>query len=154
MRIGAQLGISLHIVTHTCTEYLHVTFAQNACIDGLHSRAQGDEARLLWNSTGSALLALATSDYDPTNKNYYGEQKLFYLAANGRFDTTVGAALLCLFLTVPVVDSSFHRFCYASYCCCRLNSSARQLLEYKTKVYQQRLGCGSLVTLANPCNMY
>lgn len=50
---------------------------------------RGDEARFLWNSTGTALLALATSDYDPTNKSYYGEQKLFYLAANGRVDTQV-----------------------------------------------------------------
>ena len=58
------------------------------------ARLQGDEARFLWNNTGTALLALATSDYDPTNKSYYGEQKLFYLSANGRVDTQVGGGPL------------------------------------------------------------
>lgn len=43
---------------------------------------QANAARLLWNCTGTALLALTASDVDATNQSYYGEQKLFFLAAD------------------------------------------------------------------------
>jgi translation initiation factor 2A len=39
--------------------------------------------RLLWNSTGSALLAETASDTDASNQSYYGETKLHFLAADG-----------------------------------------------------------------------
>jgi translation initiation factor 2A len=46
-------------------------------------RLQANAARLLWNASGSALLALTASDVDATNQSYYGEQKLYFLAADG-----------------------------------------------------------------------
>lgn len=33
---------------------------------------QANAARLMWNSTGSAVLALTAADVDATNQSYYG----------------------------------------------------------------------------------
>lgn len=52
-------------------------------------RLQATSAQLLWNAKGTALLALTASDTDATNKSYYGEQKLNYLAADGKNDCVV-----------------------------------------------------------------
>ncbi|CAD7701889.1 unnamed protein product [Ostreobium quekettii] len=46
-------------------------------------------AELLWNSTGKALLCVCSSEFDATNKNYYGEQQLHFLAADGSNDQRV-----------------------------------------------------------------
>lgn len=43
-------------------------------------RTQG--AKLMWNSTGSAVLVLSYADYDATNQSYYGEQKLHFLPSD------------------------------------------------------------------------
>lgn len=45
--------------------------------------------RSLWNSTGTALLAITASEVDATNQSYYGEQKIHYLAADGSDDCLV-----------------------------------------------------------------
>lgn len=50
---------------------------------------QANSVRLLWNSTGSALLAETASDTDATNQSYYGETKLHFLAADGSLDALV-----------------------------------------------------------------
>lgn len=39
--------------------------------------------RFMWNVGGEAVLALTAADVDATNQSYYGEQKLFYFAADG-----------------------------------------------------------------------
>lgn len=38
-------------------------------------------ASIMWNSTGTACLIMATSETDATNQSYYGESKLHYLPA-------------------------------------------------------------------------
>ena len=43
----------------------------------------------MWNATGTAVLALTATDVDATNQSYYGEQKLSFLAADGRNDCIV-----------------------------------------------------------------
>jgi len=35
-------------------------------------QSQANAAQLLWNSTGSAVLALTAADVDATNQSYYG----------------------------------------------------------------------------------
>jgi uncharacterized protein with WD repeat len=46
----------------------------------------------MWNSSGTALLALTASDVDATNQSYYGEQKLYYMAADGSNECAVPLA--------------------------------------------------------------
>lgn len=43
----------------------------------------------MWSPKGGSVLALALSDVDATNQSYYGEQKLYYLAADGKKDCAV-----------------------------------------------------------------
>ena len=50
---------------------------------------QANSVSLLWNATGSSLLATTSSDVDATNQSYYGEQKLHFLAADGSTDCLV-----------------------------------------------------------------
>lgn len=50
---------------------------------------QANAARLMWNCTGTALLVLTASDVDATNQSYYGEQKLYYMAADGSNECAV-----------------------------------------------------------------
>ena len=49
---------------------------------------------MLWNSTGTACLFLATSDTDATNQSYYGEAKLHYLPADAARADSVAAVEL------------------------------------------------------------
>ena len=42
-----------------------------------------------WNSLGTALLALASTDHDTTNKSYYGETNLYLLGIAGSYDSRI-----------------------------------------------------------------
>ena len=53
---------------------------------------QANAAQLMWNSTGTALLAMTAADVDATNQSYYGEQKLYFLAADGSNECAVPLA--------------------------------------------------------------
>ncbi|QDZ20404.1 eukaryotic translation initiation factor 2A [Chloropicon primus] len=44
---------------------------------------RSSRAKLMWNASGKALLAWAFSDVDKTNQNYFGEQSLHFLSADG-----------------------------------------------------------------------
>lgn len=50
---------------------------------------KGDKVQLKWNSLGSALIVLAQTDVDKSNKSYYGETTLYLLYANGAFDARI-----------------------------------------------------------------
>lgn len=50
---------------------------------------QANAATLLWNGPGTAVLALTAADVDATNQSYYGEQKLYFLAADGSNECAV-----------------------------------------------------------------
>ena len=41
-----------------------------------------------WNDNGSALLVLAQTEVDKSNKSYYGESTMFLLATSG-FDSRI-----------------------------------------------------------------
>jgi len=41
------------------------------------------EVKLMWNSPGTAVLVLATTDVDKSNQSYYGESNLHFLAGDG-----------------------------------------------------------------------
>ncbi|PSC70931.1 eukaryotic translation initiation factor eIF2A family [Micractinium conductrix] len=53
---------------------------------------RANAAQLMWNSTGTALLAMTAADVDATNQSYYGEQKLYFLAAAGSNECAVPLA--------------------------------------------------------------
>lgn len=48
-----------------------------------------NSVRFFWSSTGEAVLALTAADVDATNQSYYGEQKLFFFAADGNSEMAV-----------------------------------------------------------------
>jgi len=50
---------------------------------------KAQEAQLLWNSTGSALLVCTHTDIDKTGKSYYGETGLYFLQSDGKFESNI-----------------------------------------------------------------
>jgi len=50
---------------------------------------KGDKVALNWNGLGTSLIALAQTEVDKSNKNYYGESNLHLLSANGSFDARI-----------------------------------------------------------------
>ncbi|KAI4593948.1 hypothetical protein KJ359_008736 [Pestalotiopsis sp. 9143b] len=50
---------------------------------------KGDKVQLKWNSLGTALIVLAQTEVDKSNKSYYGETNLYLLYANGGFDARI-----------------------------------------------------------------
>jgi len=50
---------------------------------------KAQEADLLWNSMGSAVLIRTHTDMDNSGKSYYGETGLYYLQADGKFESNV-----------------------------------------------------------------
>jgi translation initiation factor 2A len=50
---------------------------------------KGDKVQLKWNQEGTAILVLAQTEVDKSNKSYYGETTLYLLSVNGSFDARV-----------------------------------------------------------------
>ena len=50
---------------------------------------KADGVQLKWNSLGTSLLCMTSTDVDKTNKSYYGENNLFLLGVAGSFDCRV-----------------------------------------------------------------
>ncbi|KAJ4292934.1 hypothetical protein N0V88_005597 [Collariella sp. IMI 366227] len=50
---------------------------------------KGDKVQLKWNALGTALIVLAQTDVDKSNKSYYGETTMYLLSANGSFDARI-----------------------------------------------------------------
>ncbi|EGS22224.1 putative eukaryotic translation initiation factor [Thermochaetoides thermophila DSM 1495] len=50
---------------------------------------KGDKVQLKWNGLGTALIVLAQTDVDKSNKSYYGETTMYLLTANGAFDARI-----------------------------------------------------------------
>lgn len=46
---------------------------------------KGEECEFKWNSLGTSILALVSTDIDSTNKSYYGETQLYLLDISGLF---------------------------------------------------------------------
>ncbi|KAI8638391.1 eukaryotic translation initiation factor eIF2A-domain-containing protein [Parasitella parasitica] len=50
---------------------------------------KADRISMYWNDLGTNLLVLTMTDVDKSNKSYYGETNLYYLAVAGNFDCRV-----------------------------------------------------------------
>jgi translation initiation factor 2A len=50
---------------------------------------KAEKCSLRWNSLGTALLALASTDFDSSNKSYYGETTLYLLSIAGAYDSRI-----------------------------------------------------------------
>lgn len=50
---------------------------------------KAEKCSLKWNSLGTALLALASTDVDASNKSYYGETTLYLLGIAGSYDSRI-----------------------------------------------------------------
>ena len=50
---------------------------------------KAEKCQLKWNSLGTALLALSSTDHDTTNKSYYGESNLYLLGIAGSYDSRI-----------------------------------------------------------------
>lgn len=50
---------------------------------------KAERCSLKWNSLGTALLALASTDVDASNKSYYGETTLYLLGIAGSYDSRI-----------------------------------------------------------------
>lgn len=50
---------------------------------------KADKVQLKWNQLGTALIVLAQTEVDKSNKSYYGETNMYLLSANGSFDARV-----------------------------------------------------------------
>jgi len=50
---------------------------------------KAQEADLMWNSLGTALLIRSHTDMDKTGKSYYGETGLYFLQADGKFESNI-----------------------------------------------------------------
>jgi len=50
---------------------------------------RGTSAKLMWNSTGTALLASLSTDVDATGKSYYGETGLYFLTTDASFQCLI-----------------------------------------------------------------
>lgn len=47
---------------------------------------KAEKCQLKWNALGTALLALASTDHDTSNKSYYGETNLYLLGIAGSYE--------------------------------------------------------------------
>ncbi|CAG8506546.1 8208_t:CDS:10 [Ambispora gerdemannii] len=50
---------------------------------------KADKIQMKWNDLGTNLLVLTHTDVDKTNKSYYGETNLYFLASAGNYDCRV-----------------------------------------------------------------
>lgn len=50
---------------------------------------RGTSAKLMWNSTGTALLASLSTDVDATGRSYYGETGLYFLTTDASFQCLI-----------------------------------------------------------------
>lgn len=50
---------------------------------------KADKVQFNWNSQGTSILVLASTEVDKSGKSYYGEQTLYLLSAAGGFDSRV-----------------------------------------------------------------
>ncbi|GME84284.1 unnamed protein product [Ambrosiozyma monospora] len=50
---------------------------------------KGESCEFTWNSLGTSILALVSTDVDSTNQSYYGETSLYLLGINGAFDQKI-----------------------------------------------------------------
>lgn len=58
-------------------------FAQPVCSKTFF---KAEKCQLQWNALGTALLALASTDHDTSNKSYYGETNLYLLGIAGSYE--------------------------------------------------------------------
>ncbi|CAI4484385.1 BAQ_1a_G0020520.mRNA.1.CDS.1 [Saccharomyces cerevisiae] len=65
---------------------------------------KADSCQLKWNPLGNAILCLAITDFDSSNKSYYGENTLYLLSFQGVNGTLGGNSVRVSLTTGPVHD--------------------------------------------------
>ncbi|CCF56061.1 hypothetical protein KAFR_0A06260 [Kazachstania africana CBS 2517] len=65
---------------------------------------KADSCQLKWNDHGNAILGLAITDFDATNKSYYGENTLYMLSFQGVNGTLGGSSVRVNLSNGPVHD--------------------------------------------------
>lgn len=63
---------------------------------------KADKVTMLWNSKGTAMLVIASTEVDKTGASYYGEQTLHYIATNGE------TAVVQLPKNGPIYDAAWN----------------------------------------------
>lgn len=61
-------------------------FNQSVCSKSFF---KADNCQLKWNSLGTGLLALSSTDHDTTNQSYYGETNLYLLGIAGSYNSRI-----------------------------------------------------------------
>ncbi|CAG8631400.1 13825_t:CDS:10 [Ambispora leptoticha] len=74
---GAPARVQMFSITN-----FNVTLAQKTFF-------KADKIQMKWNDLGTNLLVLTHTDVDKTNKSYYGETNLYFLASAGNYDCRV-----------------------------------------------------------------
>lgn len=124
-RVCCTLVIML-LYVHTRLYTHSSVFTSYLCTSPQHYGHQANAVSFMWNSTATAVLALAMSDVDATNQSYYGEQKLHFLATDGSDATLTLPKVWCWHtrrqytpsLPLPPVSPVFIIYCL-SMCHCR-----------------------------------
>ena len=75
---------------------------------------QANQVKLMWASTGKALLALTSSDSDPANRSYYGDAKLHFLSADGQNDVLIQLKVKCFGACLQLLQAASTAGCLAS----------------------------------------
>lgn len=55
---------------------------------------KAQECEMMWNPRGTSLLIKTHTDVDKSGKSYYGESNLFFLQADGRYDSSINLSTL------------------------------------------------------------
>jgi hypothetical protein len=66
---------------------------------------KGDKVQMNWNEQGTAVVILAQTDVDKTNKNYYGESTMFLLTTEG-FDSRIPLGMLPVLRDAAVMTTT------------------------------------------------
>eukprot|EP00746_Dinoflagellata_sp_MGD_P014422 gnl/MRDRNA2_/MRDRNA2_131590_c0_seq1.p1 gnl/MRDRNA2_/MRDRNA2_131590_c0~~gnl/MRDRNA2_/MRDRNA2_131590_c0_seq1.p1 ORF type:complete len:627 (+),score=155.00 gnl/MRDRNA2_/MRDRNA2_131590_c0_seq1:100-1980(+) len=52
---------------------------------------KAEEVKMMWNSSGSAILVLTSTAVDDSGQNYYGSNHLYFMRLDGQEDTTISS---------------------------------------------------------------
>ncbi|KAJ1920759.1 hypothetical protein H4219_001158 [Mycoemilia scoparia] len=50
---------------------------------------RADRVEMVWNKLGTSMILITHTDVDKTNKSYYGESRMYFLATSGNFDCAI-----------------------------------------------------------------
>ena len=83
--IPEKKGAPASVKIYSCNE------ASNLSFDLVASKSffKAQETEMIWNPKGTSLLIKTHTDIDNSGKSYYGESGIFYLQADGSYDSSI-----------------------------------------------------------------